>query len=202
MALTNAYCTLQDVKNALAIDDPQDDLAIEAAIMSASRMIDDYTGRFFYKDGTQASPVTRYYTAQDWWTTNVDDFTVITEIATDDNFDQLYTTIWAAGDYLVEPVNNPRRGWPLTRILAIGAYIFPYNLPQSVRIKAAWGWSAVPEEVKMACKLQAARFFIRRQSPFGIAGSPEIGTVRLYSKLDPDVELLLRPFRKLSWMAH
>jgi hypothetical protein len=202
VALTNAYCTLQDVKNALAIDDPQDDLAIEAAIMAASRMIDDYTGRFFYKDGTQASPVTRYYTAQDWWTTNVDDFTVITEIATDDNFDQLYTTIWAADDYLVEPVNNPRRGWPYTRILAIGAYIFPYNLPQSVRVTAAWGWSAVPEEVKMACKLQAARFFIRRQSPFGIAGSPEIGTVRLSSRLDPDVELLLRPFRKLSWMAH
>lgn len=202
MALTNAYCTLQDVKNALAIDDPQDDLAIEAAIMSASRMIDDYTGRFFYKDGTQASPVVRYYTAKDWWTTNVDDFTVITQIATDDNFDQLYTTVWSTSDYLVEPVNNPRRSWPLTRILAIGAYIFPYNLPQSVKVTAAWGWSAVPEEVKMACKLQSARFFIRRQSPFGIAGSPEIGTVRLSSRLDPDVELLLKPFRKLSWMAH
>lgn len=202
MALTNAYCTLQDVKNALAIDDPQDDLAIEAAIMSASRMIDDYTGRFFYKDGTQASPVVRYYTAKDWWTCNVDDFTVITQIATDDNFDQTYSTVWAADDFMIEPVNNPRRGWPLTRILAIGAYVFPFNLPQSVKVTAAWGWSAVPEEVKMACKLQASRFFIRRQSPFGIAGSPEIGTVRLSSRLDPDVELLLKPFRKLSWMAH
>ena len=200
--MTNAYCTLQEVKNALAIDDPQDDLAIEAAIMATSRMIDDYTGRFFYQDGTQQSPVVRYYTAKDWWTCNIDDATYISEIATDDNFDQLYTNVWASDDYMVEPVNNPRRGWPWTRLIAIGSYIFPYNLPQSVKVTAAWGWSAIPEEVKMACRLQAARFFVRRQSPFGIAGSPEIGTVRLSSRLDPDVELLLKPFRKVSWMAH
>jgi len=202
VALTNAYCTLQEVKNALAIEDPQDDLAIEAAILATSRMIDDYTGRFFYKDGSQASPVVRYYTAKDWWTTNVDDIIYISEIATDDNFDQLYTTVWATSDYMVEPVNNPRRGWPWTRLLAIGSYIFPSNLPQSVRVTGVWGWTAIPEEVKMACRLQAARFFVRRQSPFGIAGSPEIGTVRLSSRLDPDVELLLKPFRKISWMAH
>lgn len=201
MALTNAYCTLSDLKTSLGIDDIQDDTSLEAAIMAASRMVDDYTGRFFYKDGTTGAPVTRYYTAQDWWTTNVDDIIHISEIATDDNFDQLYTTVWANDDYMVEPVNNPRRGWPWTRLLAIGAYIFPFNLPQSVRVKGVWGWSAVPQEVQMATKIQAARLFVRRQSPFGIAGSPDIGTVRLGSRLDPDVEVLLRPFRKVSWMA-
>lgn len=201
MALINAYCTLSDLKTSLGIDDIQDDTSLEAAIMAASRMVDDYTGRFFYKDGTTGAPVTRYYTAQDWWTTNVDDIIYISEIATDDNFDQLYTTVWATSDYMVEPVNNPRRGWPWTRLLAIGAYIFPFNLPQSVRVKGVWGWTAVPNEVQMATKIQAARLFVRRQSPFGIAGSPDIGTVRLGSRLDPDVEVLLRPFRKVSWMA-
>lgn len=201
MALTNAYCTLSDLKSSLGIEDIQDDTSLEAAIMAASRMVDDYTGRFFYKDGTTGAPVTRFYTAQDWWTTNVDDIIYISEIATDDNFDQLYTTVWTTSDYMVEPVNNPRRGWPWTRLLAIGAYIFPYNLPQSVRVRGVWGWSAVPQEVQMATKLQAARLFVRRQSPFGIAGSPDIGTVRLGSRLDPDVEVLLRPFRKVSWMA-
>jgi hypothetical protein len=201
VALTNAYCTLSDLKTSLGIEDIQDDTSLEAAIMAASRMVDDYTGRFFYKDGTTAAPVIRYYTAQDWWTTNVDDIIHISEIATDDNFNQLYTTVWANDDYLVEPVNNPRRGWPYTRLLAIGAYIFPYNLPQSVRVKGVWGWSAVPQEVQMATKIQASRLFVRRQSPFGIAGSPELGTIRLSSRLDPDVEILLRPFRKVSWMA-
>jgi hypothetical protein len=192
---------LSDLKTSLGIDDIQDDTSLEAAIMAASRMVDDYTGRFFYKDGTTAAPVTRYYTSQDWYITNIDDAHYISEVATDDNFNQLYTTVFATSDYMVEPVNNPRRGWPWTRLLAIGRFIFPYNLPQSVRVKAVWGWSAIPNEVQMATKIQASRLFVRRQSPFGIAGSPEIGTVRLGSRLDPDVEVLLRPFRKVSWMA-
>jgi hypothetical protein len=192
---------LSDLKTSLGIDDIQDDTSLEAAIMAASRMVDDYTGRFFYKDGTTAAPVTRYYTSQDWYITNIDDAYYISEIATDDNFNQTYSTVFATSDYMVEPVNNPRRGWPWTRLLAIGRFIFPYNLPQSVRVKAVWGWSAIPNEVQMATKIQASRLFVRRQSPFGIAGSPEIGTVRLGSRLDPDVEVLLRPFRKVSWMA-
>jgi hypothetical protein len=189
------------LKTSLAIEDITDDTALEAAIMTASRMVDDYTGRFFYKDGTVAAPVTRYYTAQDWWLCNTDDFVSFSELATDDNFDQEYTTVWAAGDWMLEPVNNPRRGWPYSRILAIGAYIFPYNLPQSVRIKGVWGWSSVPNEIAMATKLQASRLFIRRQSPFGIAGTPDIGTVRLSSRLDPDVEALIRPFRKMNGLV-
>ena len=201
MALTNAYCTLSDLKTSLAIEDIADDTALEAAILTASRMVDDYTGRFFYRDGTTAAPVVRYYTAQDWYTCNVDDFVSLTQIATDDNFDQLYTTIWESDDYMVEPVNNPRRGWPLTRLLAIDSYIFPYNLPQSVRVTAVWGWPSVPAEISMATKLQASRLFIRRQSPFGIAGTPDLGTVRLSSRLDPDVEALIRPFRKMNGLV-
>jgi hypothetical protein len=164
-------------------------------------MIDDYTGRFFYRDGTTASPVVRFYTAQDWYSCNVDDFVSLTQIATDDNFDQLYTTIWDAGDYMIEPVNNPRRGWPLSRLLAIDSYIFPYNLPQSVKVTGVWGWPSVPAEISMAAKLQASRLFIRRQSPFGIAGTPDLGTVRLSSRLDPDVEALIRPFRKMNGLV-
>ena len=201
MALTNAYCTLSDLKTSLAIEDITDDTALEAALLTSSRMIDDYTGRFFYKDGTNAAPVVRYYTAQDWYTCNVDDFVSLTQIATDDNFDQLYTTIWQSDDYMVEPVNNPRRGWPLSRLLAIDSYIFPYNLPQSVKVTAVWGWPSIPAEIQMAAKLQASRLFIRRQSPFGIAGTPDLGTVRLSSRLDPDVEALIRPFRKMNGLV-
>lgn len=201
MALTNCYCTLSDLKTSLAIEDIQDDTALEAAILTASRMVDDYTGRFFYRDGTTGAPVTRYYTPNDWWICNTDDFISLNEIATDENFDQSYTTVWAATDYMVEPVNNPRRGWPYTRLLAIGSYLFPRLYPQTVRIKAVWGWSSIPNEIQMATKLQASRLFIRRQSPFGIAGTPDLGTVRLSSRLDPDVEALIRPFRKLNGLV-
>ncbi len=201
MALTNCYCTLSDLKTSLAIEDIQDDAGLEAAILTASRMIDDYTGRFFYRDGTTAAPVTRYYTPDSWYITNLDDFVSLNQIALDDDFDQTYTTILAASDYLIEPINNARRGWPYTRIVAIDRYIFPYAYPQSVRVQAVWGWPSIPAEIAMATKIQASRLFIRRQSPFGIAGTPELGTVRLTSRLDPDVEALIRPFKKMNGLV-
>lgn len=196
MAITNGYCTLAEIKASLAISDSVDDTPLEAAVTAASRMIDDYTNRFFYQDGSVQTPQSRYYTSVDNWRLSVDDFVSLTEVATDENMGYNYDTIWAATDYLVDPVNNPRRGWPLTRLTAVDRYIFPRYLPQSVKLTGIWGWSAVPAEVNMACLLQAARLFVRRQSPFGIAGSPDLGTVRLFSKLDADVETLVRPLRR------
>jgi hypothetical protein len=201
VALTNAYCTLAELKASLAITDSVDDTPLEAAIQATSRMIDDYTGRFFYRNGTTQSPVARYYTPLDPWTMNMDDSVSITEVATDDNFNQTWDTVWGTSDYMLEPVNNPQRGWPVNRILAIGRYVWPYYLPQSCRITGVWGWNAVPAEINMATLIQAARLFTRRQSPFGIAGSPDLGTVRLTAKLDADVEALLRPFRKNNGLA-
>ena len=201
MALTNCYCTLAELKASLAITDSVDDTPLEAAITATSRMIDDYTGRFFYRNGTTQSPVARYYTPLDPWTMNMDDNYTITEVATDDNFNQTYDTVWSTSDYMLEPVNNPQRGWPVNRMLAIGRYVFPYYLPQSVRITGIWGWTSTPAEVNMATLIQAARLFTRRQSPFGIAGSPDLGTVRLTAKLDADVEALLRPFKKNNGLA-
>ncbi len=198
MPLTDCYCTLSELKTALAIEDIQDDIGLEAAILTASRMIDDYTGRFFYRNGTTAAPVIRYFTAPDEYFLAVDDFVSLNQVASDDNFDQSYTTIWAATDYMVEPVNNALRGWPYSRLIAIDRYIWPYKLPQTVKITGVWGYPSVPAEISMATKIQASRLFIRRQSPFGIAGTPELGTVRLSSRLDPDVEALIKPFRKMN----
>jgi len=202
VAITNGYVTLNEVKDALNLEDSIDNAGIELAIATASRMIDDYCGRFFYQYGTSIAPATRYYTPQDFYTVAVDDFVSLSEIATDDNFDQLYQTIWTATDRMFEPVNNPSRGWPLNRILAVGAYVFPANLPQSVRLKGIFGWSSVPFEVKTAAKIQSARLFLRNQSPFGIAGNTDMGTVRLAAKLDADVEALLRPMRKNNGLAY
>jgi hypothetical protein len=201
VAITNGYTTLNDVKAALNLEDSMDNAALEVAIATASRQIDDYCGRFFYKDGTVEAPATRYYTPTDYWILPVDDFVTLSEIATDDNFDRTYGTVWTATDSMLEPVNNPSRGWPLTRLLAVGSYVFPFNLPQSVRVKGVFGWSAVPYEVKTAAKIQASRLFLRNQSPFGIAGNTDLGTVRLAAKLDADVEALLRPLRKNNGLA-
>jgi len=202
VALTNCYTTLAELKASLGITDSVDDTALEAAITAASRMIDDYTERFFYRDGTTQSTVSRYYTPQDITVLMIDDVYQITEVAIDAAFDQTYSTVFATSDYLVEPVNAPRKGWPFTRILATGSYLYPYPLPQSVRVKGIWGWNAVPAEISMATLLQSSRLFARRQSPFGIAGAPDLGVVRLSSRLDADVEVLCRPFRRRKGVAY
>jgi hypothetical protein len=50
----------------------------------------------------------------------------------------------------------------------------------------------IPPVAKLACEIQATRFFKRKDAAFGVLGSPEFWTYsRLQSKLDPDVELLL-----------
>ena len=201
MAITNGYATLAELKSSLTITDTSDDALLELAITSTSRMIDDFTGRFFYANGTSQSPVVRYYTPNDPWSLAVDDFVSISEIATDDNFNQTWSTVWATSDFMVEPINNPRRGWPYTRLLATGRYVWPYYLPQACKITGVWGWPAVPAEVNQACILQSARIFVRKQSPFGIAGTPELGTVRLSSRLDPDVEAFLRPMKRNNGLA-
>jgi hypothetical protein len=103
---------------------------------------------------------------------------------------------------MVEPVNNDKKGWPYTRLLAVGEYVWPYFFPQTCRIKGVFGFPEVPYEVELACKIQASRLFVRKQSPFGIAGSVELGTVRLNSRLDPDVEMLLKTFRRNQGLAY
>lgn len=59
----------------------------------------------------------------------------------------------------------------------------------------------IPDAVKLACTIQAARFFKRRDAAFGVAGSPELGNeLRLLAKLDPDVALLVSA-HKVWWGA-
>jgi len=74
LAITNGYCTLADVKAALRVTDTLDDTLLEVAVESASRLIDGYCNRYFYK--TAASEV-RYYPATDSYICRIDDAVTI-----------------------------------------------------------------------------------------------------------------------------
>jgi len=60
VAITNGYCTLAEVKAALRVTDSVDDTLIENAIEGASRRIDGYCGRWFYKTASTAVPIYPY----------------------------------------------------------------------------------------------------------------------------------------------
>ena len=76
MAITNVYTTGSAVKAALGIIDSDSDTQLDLVIESVSRLIDDYTGRFFYSAGT----TTAYYEADQYLTLPIDDFVSVSSL--------------------------------------------------------------------------------------------------------------------------
>lgn len=202
-----AYATLAELKQFVSIPpaDTADDTTLTMALDSASQQIDAFTDRVFTADG---SPVTRYYTATDSGRLDVDPISTTTGlvVATDENGDGTYETTWTINtDFRLEPVNASVTGDPWTRIVGLGTRLFPslqYRPGVSVTARFGWPGGTAPAAVKHACLLQAARTWKRKDAPFGVAGSVEFGSeIRLLAKLDPDVESLLRPYRRSWWVV-
>jgi hypothetical protein len=199
VAITNGYATLADVKASLKITDNLDDSLLEIAVESASRLIDGYTGRYFYNGGT----ATRNYAAADSWMVYIDDVQSVSEVATTDEVGNSYT-VWTANDYQLEPLNGLSGGiaQPYTSIRAVKQYVWPFLADRAlVKITGVWGWASIPMAVKQATILQASRIFKRNDSPLGVAGFGDMGVVRVGARLDPDVQHLVDPYRSMRNFA-
>ena len=197
MALTNSYCTLAQVKAGLRITDSVDDTLLEMAAESASRAIDSYCNRVFYSTGTA---VVRYYSPQDSYLCDIDDLVSLTSLYTNsDETQSSYNIQWTSEDRQLEPLNGLADGQPtpFTRIRAIGEYTFQtLNGEASVKVTGVFGYSAVPIAITQATVIQASRIYKRLDSPLGII-SGELGTMRVGTRLDPDVAQLVDGFRKV-----
>lgn len=195
MALTNSYATLQQLKSAIGIADGFDDSALEMALEAASRQIDSYTERYFYNAGT----ATKIFAPIDNWVCPTEDFITLTQVQTSEDGDTWDTT-WAADDWQAEPLNGRAGGLvtSYTQIRAVEDYLFPYrNGEATVRLTGTWGWSAVPIAITQATIILASRIFKRLDSPLGII-SNELGSMRIGFRLDPDVQHLIEPYRKIA----
>lgn len=201
MAITNGYCTLAEVKAALRITDSIDDTLLETAVESASRLVDGFAGRNFYAGGTAV----RYFTPEDRIVCEIDDLVSLTSLQVSADLDDDFDQTWAAADYQLEPLNGKvdgLTGWPATRIRAVGAYIFGTNIGEaSVKVTGTWGWSAVPIAIKQATIIQASRIFKRLDSPLGVLSSPDLGYIRVGTRLDPDVQQLVEPYRLTRFLV-
>lgn len=195
MAITQGYATLAQVKSALRITDSVDDSLLEMAIESASRAIDQYTNRNFYNAGTAV----RYYAPTDSLNVTIDDLISVVSLQTMNDDEQVYDTTWAADDYQLEPLNGIADGFaqPYTNIRAIGDYVYQtLDGEATVKVTGVWGWASVPIQVTQATVIQASRIFKRLDSPLGII-SGELGSMRVGSRLDPDVAQLVDSLRKI-----
>ena len=195
MAITHGYSTLAQVKAALRITDSVDDSLLEMAIESASRAIDQYTARNFYNAGTAV----RYYAPSDSLNVEIDDMISLVSLQTMSDDEQVYDTTWASDDYQLEPLNGIVDGisQPYNHIRAVGDYTYLTLAGEAtVKVTGVWGWSAVPIQVTQATVIQASRIFKRLDSPLGII-SGELGSMRVGSRLDPDVAQLVDSLRKI-----
>ena len=194
MAIANGYVTLAEVKAAARITDTVDDALLETTIEASSRMIDGHTERRFFTNGTE----TRYYSAHHHYWVDIDDLASGTfTLDTSSDLDGIYDESWLASDVQAEPGNNRASGldWPITRLRAVGDNLFPVGHEYGVRVSGVFGFgTAVPTAVKQACLILSLRQFKRYDSPLGITFG-ELGGMRV-TRLDPDVEALLRPYRR------
>jgi hypothetical protein len=198
------YSTTSDLAEFVRIGDSADDAQLSLAISTASRAIDRACDRQFGQLPTAAA---RFYTAR-WdclelrWFVDVDDLmtTVDLAVAADTVGDGDYDTVLTG--IVTHPINAAADQRPWTRLVVRPSMANqPAGIADGVRVTARWGWDQVPPAIEQATLLQASRLLARRDSPFGVAGSPETGSeVRLLARLDPDVAIAVRPYRRM-WGA-
>lgn len=195
------YCTSAEYKAYVRIADTVDDAVIATYVTAASRAIDRATGRQF---GQTAAVEERFYTPlwdrrRNRWFVEVDDFATLTDAVVEVD-DTAYT------DYVAEPRNAVVKGRVYTRLVfgpsvAFGSFSSVLDRRDSAAVTIRWGWTAVPTTIKGAQLLQTSRFMARRDSPYGIAGSPADGSeMRLLAKVDPDVDVMLGDFKRRRWV--
>ena len=195
MAWAPDYATVAELKAYTRIADDADDAQIALAITAASREIDKACNRQF---GTVSSATDRWYTARydrslRKYVCEIDDLQSMAGFAI-----AYGTSEDAITDYTLTPRNSASLGRPWTSLtLNSGGG----TTRDGVKVTAKWGWSSVPDTIKNATLMQASRTLARRDSPYGVAGSPEAGTeVRLLAKLDPDVKLMVGAYYRW-WVA-
>jgi hypothetical protein len=186
------YVTVAQLKSYLRIplEDTTDDAELARNVTAASSSVNDWAHRQF---GQTDEVETRSYggtydRSLRLWVYQVDDLPSLDDVVVmADGVEVTGYTLW--------PRNALLRGRPYEQIRSTVGCDIDVTAP-------VFGWPEVgPAPVQNATLLQASRLAARRDSPFGIAGSPTEGSeVRLSTKLDVDAQRLLgNKFRREVW---
>lgn len=195
--VVTVYATSDALKDRLGFtENDSREGALIAAIASASRWIDQQTGRRFY---VASSSEVRYYTAA-WrypqsgsfgdfpWGNperpfggglaslqlNIDDAVAVTEVATDTDGDGTYETAWTLNtDYFLAPRNAIALGKAYRQIhrnQVTGRYMYP-PYENAIRITGSFASAATtPADIRMLC-MMVAELMMRPLLDLSIAGT-------------------------------
>lgn len=193
------YCTLEQLKARLDLDDTDDDAILEAAITATSRAIELITARRF-----SSNAETRYYQARNSYEFMVDDLLSVTTLQTDNDGDGSYEYSWASSDYVLMPVNAAADNAPYRWIERDPNSLlwFPVTRhhPKAIKLAGGFGYSATtPGAVKEAALLLGAQVFQRKDAIFGVSGgSGFIQRVKEAAMRDPHINMLLAPYVRIT----
>lgn len=190
MAWAPDYLSMVQGKAFVRVDDGVDDVEIANAITTSSRAIDEHCNRQFgVVDAVEERVYRAYYNYERTrWVVSIDDLQTTVDMVVEADGA-------AITDYVLEPRNAVAEGKAWTRLVFGTGVVLTDD---DVTATALWGWSlGFPVPVVQAAKLQTSRFLSRRDSPYGVAGSPADGSeVRLTARVDPDVGVALRGWRR------
>jgi len=208
VAISNGYCTLNEIKTragiGLAGTDTVDDTALELAVEAASREIDRWCRRRFWLDGSTSARTYLPEVVVDRLV-HIDDYDPATAITvkSDDDDDGTFETTWTAGtDYQAEPLNqNVYESGAKWMLCLLGTRTLRgcWSGRPQLQVTAKWGWPAVPIAVKQACLILAFDLFKSKDAPFGVAGTNDFGVLRIRD--NPQAKALLQPYRHPGGVA-
>lgn len=208
--LGHLYATPQMLRSrvGLSASDTSYDLELQTACYAASRSLESYCQRLFWR--TPASEARTFVPdGADMFELDLgpyNDLVTVTSVATDLDADGIFETLWTSDQYVLEPLNPqaaPERR-PYTRVRALGAAFFPtlyyprywgvqYGHRDRVQIIGVYGWPQVPEGIREAARILAAQLFRMRDAPLGVAAFGDVGVARVRS--NPMVAELADPYR-------
>lgn len=191
-----AYATVQDLRLRLQIDDSQNDAELSDKLDTASRQIEQDTGRVFTLDAAASArtlnPAGRVVRTREGDKLLIDDIGDTAGLIVEVGQGTSYVALTATDDYETGPDNALAMGEPIEWLLRLWRPWIWWPR-QRVRVTAKWGWPSVPAPIKEATLLRAARLFRRRNSPEGVAGFGDMGPIRV-SRTDPDYDALIYPY--------
>ncbi len=191
MAVGDPYISVEDMKSMLGITNDDEDAELTRAVMAAYRAIDNSAGK------------------RSFWLTDLQTRTIETDrrivpvrrtptpyyklIVPDIGATAGFAVTGFAGAALME-TTELLEGRPIKAIRLPWGSTFTYG---EIAITAQWGWPSVPDDIIWANQTQAQRYYRRKGSPEGIAGTPEWGLVTI-PRLDPDVRKIVTDYQR-SW---
>jgi len=157
------YTDLETMRTYLGLQSTETDGLLTEAISSASREVDKRCNRYF---GKADEPSSRVFDVEGSGIVFIDD------VAEPDSLEVpgLLTYVALPRGGIVDgipghPITRIRSGW-----LCEG---------DTVTVTAVWGWPDVPDVVREATKMLAAETFMQKDTPLGVKGMDEFGTLRM-----------------------